>query len=102
MQVSTSTEASKDQTQRLLRWHRRVLGFCLAIFALEVGLFLVVFPWLRTWEQSWIPLHVPSLAPLWMSSYFRGALTGFGLLDLYIAFAELMHQLRQSFGASQR
>ncbi len=67
------------------------------IFAFELGIFLVVFPWLRNWEQSWVPLHVPSLAPMWMSSSFRGALTGFGLLDLYVAAVELISQLRQAF-----
>lgn len=67
------------------------------IFAFELGVFLIVFPWLRNWEQSWIPVHAPKLAPIWMSHYFRGALTGIGLLNLYVALNELVHQVRRAF-----
>lgn len=81
-----------------MRWHRRVLGFCLVIFALELGLFLVVFPWLRSWDLNWVPLHSPGFAKIWMSPYFRGALSGLGLLNIYIAFAELIRQLKLLFG----
>jgi hypothetical protein len=82
---------------RFLRWHQRVLGFCLVIFAFELGLFLVVFPWLHSWELSWVPMHSPEFAPIWMNRYFRGALSGLGLLNIYIALAELLRQLRSMF-----
>lgn len=100
--MTTSTEAPRDQTQRFIKWHRRILGFCLVIFAFELGVFLIIFPWLRNWERSWIPVHVPSLATLWMSRYFRGALTGIGFLDIYVALVELSHQLRRTFGRSEK
>jgi hypothetical protein len=81
-----------------MRWHRRILGFCLVIFAFEIGVFLVVFPWLDNWDLSWIPVHSPKLSDIWMSRYFRGALSGLGVLDIYIALAELFKQLKQAFG----
>jgi hypothetical protein len=81
-----------------MRWHRRVLGFCLVIFAFELGLFLLVFPWLRNWDLSWIPVHSPRFSDIWMSRYFRGALSGLGLLNIYVAFAELVRQLKAMFG----
>jgi hypothetical protein len=81
-----------------MRWHRRVLGFCLVVFAFELGLFLLVFPWLRNWDLSWIPVHSPRLSDIWMSLYFRGALSGLGLLNIYIALAELVRQLKTMFG----
>ncbi|MBV8709019.1 MAG: hypothetical protein JO028_17645 [Acidobacteriaceae bacterium] len=81
-----------------MRWHRRILGFCLVIFAFEIGVFLVVFPWLDDWDLSWIPVHSPNLSALWMNPYFRGALSGLGFLDIYIALAELFKQLKQAFG----
>jgi hypothetical protein len=81
-----------------MRWHRRVLGFCLVVFAFELGLFLLVFPWLRNWDLSWIPMHSPRLSDIWMSRYFRGALSGLGLLNIYIALAELVRQLKAMFG----
>jgi hypothetical protein len=88
-----------EKRGRFTRWHRRVLGFCMVIFALEIGIFLTVFPWLSNWDQSWIPVHVPRLAHAWMSPYLRSALSGLGLLNIYIAAVELLSQLRSIFGA---
>ena len=80
-----------------MKWHRRVLGILLVIFAFEVGLFLLVFPWMSHWEMSWIPAHSPRLAPLWMSPYFRGALSGLGVLNIYVALAEATRQVASLF-----
>jgi len=83
---------------RLLRWQRRVLGFCFIIFTVEVGLFLVVFPWLDSWDMNWLSLrggdhwHV-----IWTSRYLRGAVSGLGLLNLWIALNELSRQIRSLF-----
>ncbi|MBV8073673.1 MAG: hypothetical protein JO270_27515 [Acidobacteriaceae bacterium] len=82
---------------RFVRWHRRVLAFCLVVFAFELGLFLLIFPWLRQWEMSWIPVHSPHLAGVWMSRYFRGLLSGLGLLNIYIAIAEALRLLNSLF-----
>jgi hypothetical protein len=81
-----------------MKWQRRVFGFCLVIFAFELGLFLVVFPWLNNWDLHWVPVHWPGLSDIWMSRYFRGALSGLGLLNIYVAFAELLRQLKSIFG----
>jgi hypothetical protein len=86
---------------RFMRWHRRVLAFCLIIFAFELGLFLLVFPWLKSWELSWVPVHSPHFAKLWMSRYFRGAISGLGLLNIYIALTEAVRQLKSLFGPPQ-
>ncbi|MGH9583527.1 MAG: hypothetical protein ACRD4O_11380 [Bryobacteraceae bacterium] len=72
------------------KWHWRVLAFCGIIFALELGLFLVVFPWLQSWDVNW-------LSGFWMSPYLRGALSGLGLLNIYIALSELFNQLKSLF-----
>jgi hypothetical protein len=81
----------------LVKWHRRVLTFCFIIFAFEIGAFLLVFPWLSNWNLNWIPIHRPGWTDLWMSPYFRGALSGLGLLNIYVALAELVTQLKTIF-----
>lgn len=81
-----------------MRWHRRVLGFCLVVFAFELGLFLIIFPWQNSWDLSWIPMHSATFSQIWMSRYFRGALSGLGLLNIYVALAELVRQLKAMFG----
>ena len=82
---------------RLIRWHQRVLGICLVIFAFELGLFLLIFPWLSNWDLSWVPVHSERFAAVWMSPFFRGALGGLGLLNLYVAIAEAARQVRLFF-----
>lgn len=79
---------------RFHRWHQRILGFCLAIFAFELGLFLVIFPWLGAWELNWVPVHSPTFSDLWMSRYFRGVISGLGLLNIYIGCHEFIRQLK--------
>jgi hypothetical protein len=34
---------------------------------------------------------------LWLSPYLRGAVSGLGILDVYIAFAELFRQVKAAF-----
>lgn len=82
---------------RFARWHSRILGFCLVAFALEIGLFLVMFPWTQWWELNWVAVHSPVLSELWLSSYVRGAVSGLGVLDVYIAFAELLRLIKSAF-----
>lgn len=95
-QAPSAQETSSKQG-RFTRWHRRVLGFCMVIFALEIGVFLTVFPWLSNWDQSWIPVHSPRFAEAWMSPYFRAALSALGLLNIWIAGIELIAQLKSIF-----
>ena len=104
--MSTQTPAppippASAKPSSFARWQHRILGFCLVIFAFEVGTFLVVFPWLRNWDLSWVPVHSRRFSDIWMSPYFRGALSGVGLLNVYVALAELVKQLKAMFGEAK-
>jgi hypothetical protein len=98
LNTSLKTTSAPAKGTRFLRWHRRTLGICLVLFAFELGLFLLVFPWLSSWDLSWVPVHSARFAQIWMSPYFRGALGGLGLLNLYVAFAETIRLLKSFFG----
>jgi hypothetical protein len=82
---------------RFMRWHRRILGVCLVIFAFELGLVLMIFPWLSNWDLNWLPLHSRFLSSLWLNPYFRGGLSGLGLLNIYVAFLEAARQIAALF-----
>jgi len=94
---TTPVSSPPAKRSKFLSWHRRVLGICLVIFAFEVGLFLLVFPWLPNWDMSWVPLRSPALSGIWMSHYFRGALSGLGLLNIYVAVLEAARQIKLFF-----
>ena len=97
MNARTDVTPPPQSATRFVRWHRRILGICLVIFAFELGLFLLVFPWLPNWDLNWIPLHSPFLSSLWLNQYFRGALSGLGLLNIYVAVLEAGRQIAATF-----
>jgi hypothetical protein len=96
-QIVSSHPAPPSPPRTFVRWHQRILGFCFVIFALELGIFLLIFPWLKSWDLNWVPLQSANLRLLWMSPYFRGALSGLGLVNLYIGISELLRQTRSLF-----
>jgi hypothetical protein len=85
------------QSGRFLKWHQRVLGIFLIVFAFELGLVLLISPWLARWETSWMPDYSPRLSAIWLSFYFRGALSGLGLLNIYVSLNEAVRQIMALF-----
>lgn len=72
----------------------KLLGLLVVIVCFEVGVFLVVFPWMEAWGRSSIPGLSVNLIELWESNYFRGALSGLGLINIWISFQEMLRLLR--------
>jgi len=60
-----------------------------ALFA-EVGLVLVVMPWSPLWDRNYFLEAVPQLRALAMSNYFRGAISGLGLINIAASVVELV------------
>lgn len=85
-----------------LKWHQRVLGIFLIVVAFEVGLVLLIAPWLALWETAWVPTFSHRLAAIWVSPYFRGALSGLGLLNLYVSLNEAARQIAAFFAKNNR
>lgn len=75
-------------------WVSKLLSLCFVIFCFEIGVFLVVFPWLDYWNTNSLSAYSPWLEDLWDSPYFRGALSGIGLANIYISFLEIIRLIR--------
>jgi len=60
-----------------------------ALFA-EVGLVLVVMPWSPLWDRNYFLEAVPYLRAVVTSNYFRGAISGLGLINIAAAVVELV------------
>ncbi len=56
---------------------------------LESGLLLVLIPWSAFWDRNYFVGWSPALGALLTSNYFRGAVTGLGLVNVWAALAEL-------------
>jgi hypothetical protein len=59
------------------------------VFFIEVGLLLMVLPWSAFWERNYFVYSWPALEPLFTSAYFRGAVTGVGVLNLAAGLGEM-------------
>lgn len=74
----------------------RLLRLVFAIFTFEIGLFLTVFPWVDIWSLNYFSGWIPALENIWDEPFFRGAITGLGLVNIYLACAEVLRLFRKS------
>jgi len=56
---------------------------------LEVGLLLVLIPWSRFWERNYFADLMPAIRLLITNNYLRGAVSGLGLINIWLALAEV-------------
>ncbi|MBA3634032.1 MAG: hypothetical protein H0W58_14660 [Acidobacteria bacterium] len=72
------------------------------ILCLVVGIFLMLLPWLDvpgfgTWGENYFltlivqKTDLPIIQEMIASGWFRGAITGLGILNLFLAFWEMGH-----------
>jgi hypothetical protein len=79
----------------LQRWYEIASSLVLIIFCLEIGLFLMAFPWTEYWERNFFSHIVPEWHRFWDNSYVKGAVSGLGVLNVYISLLEIFN-LRRS------
>ncbi len=76
---------------------------------LEIGLLLVVIPWSGFWDRNYFAQAVPAVQNVITNNYVRGAISGLGLINVYLGLAELVSTMSarhlsppsSSFGTSQ-
>jgi hypothetical protein len=83
--------------RRPARWYNKALAILLVAFCFEIGLFLVIFPWTPYWDTNYIGALIPQWHQFWNNLYLRGAVSGLGVVNLYIAVLEL-YRLRRFAG----
>jgi hypothetical protein len=76
------------------RWYHKVSAIVFIAFCLELGLFLLIFPWTEYWSGNFFSSVVPEWHRYWENMYVRGAISGLGVADLYISFVEMLRLRR--------
>lgn len=84
-----AVKGAPEAERRGLAWHQKLGVLVFVLFCFEVGLFLLVFPWLQAWDLNWFAGMSPGMRDVWLSPFFRGALSGLGLLNIYISLGEI-------------
>ncbi len=82
------------------RWWHKLGALVYVFFCFEIGIFLVLFPWLDLWQRNFIAGLAPGFTEVWNSPYLKGAVSGLGVLDIGISFSELFRLRRFARGPS--
>jgi hypothetical protein len=69
----------------------KILVLVFILFCFELGIFLIIFPWSQYWENNFFLFYLPSLHDFVLNNFFRGAVSGLGLVDIGLGFWEAMH-----------
>jgi hypothetical protein len=101
--TSSTPPAIADSTREIApvaapppRWYHKVSAVLFITFCLEIGLFLLVFPWTEYWDSNYFSELFPAWQPYWDNMYVRGAISGLGVINLYISFIEIFRLRRFS------
>ena len=75
-------------------WYHKMSAVLFITFCLEVGLFLLIFPWTEYWDNNYFSVFIPEWHTYWDNMYVRGAISGLGIVNLYISFVEIFRLRR--------
>ena len=76
------------------RWYHKMAGVVFVSFCLSMGFFLLICPWTELWDSNYFSTWIPEWHQYWDNLYVRGAVSGIGVVNLYISFSE-MFRLRR-------
>jgi hypothetical protein len=88
-------ERAQEQAEgREHNWLDKLLALLVVIFCFEMGVFLFIFPWVSEWDSNYFGRLPVWARDVWVSPYFRGAISGLGLVNIYISFVEVFRLRR--------
>ena len=76
------------------RWYHKVSAVLFITLCLDVGLVLLIFPWTDYWDN--FAAFVRPWRPFIDNLYVRGAISGLGVVNLYISLGEVFRLRRFS------
>jgi hypothetical protein len=80
--------------RRSYRWYHKMSAVLFITFCIEVGCFLLIFPWTDFWDTNFFSSFIPEWHRYWENMYVRGAISGLGVIDLYISLLEILRLRR--------
>jgi hypothetical protein len=73
----------------------RALTIVYILFCFEVGVFLFILPWLSLWTRNFFVTQYPWFSSIALNYFVRGAISGLGLADIWLAVYEVWRLRRQ-------
>jgi hypothetical protein len=87
-----SPAASAGQGRAPWRWYNKLAAVLFATICLEIGCYLAVFPWTSS-TTAFAAFH-PGWRQYLDNLFVRGAISGLGIVNLYIAVIEILRLRR--------
>jgi hypothetical protein len=78
----------------VFHWYHKMSAVVFITFCLEIGLFLLIFPWTEYWDGNYFSGLMPQMKSYWDNLYVRGAVSGLGVVNLHISFVEIFRLRR--------
>jgi hypothetical protein len=78
------------------RWYHKFFAVMLATGCLVIGVVLLLFPWTPYWDNNYFAGLSPFWRHWWNNLYLRGAISGIGVVNLYISLVEVFRLKRFS------
>jgi hypothetical protein len=84
---------SKDSrsTRRWHVWLFRIRALLFVTLCATFGVLLTIVPWTPKWTDNPLLLNFPDLRNIVSSGFVRGAISGLGILNLWVGFWEAIH-----------
>ncbi|MBI1745992.1 MAG: hypothetical protein HYR55_05305 [Acidobacteria bacterium] len=74
----------------------KVLEWIYIVFCFEIGVFLMVAPWMTVWETNDLWREVPWLRLILLNGFVRGGISGLGIADLLIGGKEAIDYFKRA------
>ena len=92
VQVQTpESQSVRPTTEGLPIWMQRTFLIIFVLLCIEIGIVLVALPWRPIWSDNALLANYPHLRTFLRLGFVRGAITGIGLLDIWIGIWEAVH-----------
>ena len=89
--LETSPAPQPEEAQAELPiWLQRLFVIVYVVVCIELGLFLIALPWLPAWDNNRFLVYWPALRHFWQLGFVRGAISGLGLLDIWLGISEAL------------
>jgi hypothetical protein len=82
------TDPAPEQPAEMPVWLQRVFVVVYVLFCIELGLVLIILPWTRFWFSDEWTAKWAAFQNLMQLGFVRGAVSGLGLLDIWLGVAE--------------
>jgi len=79
-------------------WRKWLAGLFLSFSGTLVGTTLVLMPWGPAWDQNYLSGWSAAWYAVWINPFFRGAVSGVGALNIYLALADVVKMARGGRG----